>query len=109
MSDTADSEEVIDIVALGPGSSSDDPASDLVVAGLEQACPEEAAAIVAAIGAHLRDCEVSALAAADEAETWDGNRWAFAGRLDALGERSSRVPDGAPTDRWTAAGRIDRF
>ncbi|ELZ07144.1 hypothetical protein C479_15212 [Halovivax asiaticus JCM 14624] len=73
------------------------------------ATPAETAAIAVAIGAHLRDRELAAAAADGPDETWDGERWAFAGRLDALGERSSRVPTAAPMDPWTAAGRRDRF
>ena len=73
---------------------------------------EEAAAIVAAVGAHVRDSEAAAAAAAaagDGEGTWDGKRWAFAGRLDALQGRGARAPEGAPTDAWTASGRTDRF
>ncbi|PSQ07370.1 acc operon protein [Halobacteriales archaeon QS_6_71_20] len=73
---------------------------------------EEAAAVVAAVGAHVHDSEAAAAAdaaAGDGAERWDGKRWAFAGRLDALRGRGARVPDGAPTDAWTASGRSDRF
>ena len=70
----------------------------------------EAAAIVAAIGAHLHDQAVAAAAAAAEGEeTWDGKRFAFAGQLDRLQGRAARVPTGAPTDPWTASGRTDRF
>lgn len=72
----------------------------------------EAAAIVAAVAAHLRDREAAAAAAAaaDEAEeTWDGDRWTFAGRLEATGGRTARVPRDAPRDAWSAAGRVDRF
>jgi len=74
--------------------------------------PEETAAITAAVGAHLRDQAAAAAAAAAESEpepTWDGERWRFAGRLDAVGHSAGRVPEGAPTDDWTAAGRADRF
>ncbi|ERH13255.1 MAG: hypothetical protein J07HB67_02293 [halophilic archaeon J07HB67] len=73
--------------------------------------PEETAAILAAVGAHLRDRAAAAAAAADETdeETWDGRRWAFAGRTRALDGRATRVPDGAPTDAWAASGRTDRF
>ncbi|MFC6785482.1 acc operon protein [Halobaculum halobium] len=77
----------------------------------DDADDEEAAAILAAVGAHVRDSEAAAAAAAegDAEDTWDGKRWAFAGRLDALGGRGARVPRGAPTDAWTASGRADRF
>ena len=71
------------------------------------ATSEEAAAIAAAIGAHLR-----AEAAAEEEkseERWHGNRWQFAGRVDQLQNRQVRVPNGAPTNAWAAAGRTDRF
>ncbi|MFC6988977.1 acc operon protein [Haloplanus sp. GCM10025708] len=71
----------------------------------------EAAAIAAAVGAHLRDRRAAAVAAegADEGETWDGERWSFAGRMESLQGRSIRIPEGAPTDAWAAAGRTDRF
>jgi hypothetical protein len=80
--------------------------------------PREAAAIVAAVGTHVRDGELAAAAAAaaaaatddDGTDGWDGRRWAFAGRVEALGRRGGRrVPDGAPTDPWAASGRTDRF
>ncbi|WP_435318944.1 acc operon protein [Haloarchaeobius sp. TZWSO28] len=69
---------------------------------------EEAAAIAAVIGAHLRDQEREAQAER-EAETWDGKKWAFAGRLRGTRGHSGRVPDGAPTNAWAASGRADRF
>lgn len=72
------------------------------------ATSEEAAAIAAAIGAHLRAEAAAADEQAEEA-TWDGHRWAFAGRLDRLQNRQVRVPDSAPTNAWAAAGRTDRF
>ncbi|WP_129113278.1 acc operon protein [Halegenticoccus tardaugens] len=87
------------------------PDVDALAAALDlpaDADSEEAAAIVAAIGAHLRDQELAA-AAEDDAETWDGERWTFAGRVDQLQGRNVRVPDRAPTDAWTAAGRTARF
>jgi|GEM_PF-3226271 len=74
------------------------------------ATPEETAAIVAAVGAHIRDQQMKALAAnADDEQTWDGKRFGFAGRLEALTGCSVRVPRNAPTDEWTAAGRRDRY
>lgn len=76
----------------------------------EDASDEEAAAIAAAVQSHL--AALAAAAAADDgddAEAWDGKKWTFAGRVEALGGRSVRVPDGAPTDAWSAAGRRERF
>lgn len=78
------------------------------------ATPEEAAAIVAAIGTHLREQEAAAAAAAAagdgaDAERWDGKRFAFAGRIEGLTGIPRRVPRGAPTDDWTTAGRLDRL
>jgi hypothetical protein len=75
----------------------------------------EAAAVAAAVAAHVRDAEraaaaVAAAAAADSGPTWNGEKWRFAGRLASTGgRRIGRVPDGAPTDEWTAAGRADRL
>lgn len=73
----------------------------------------EAAAIAAAIAAHVSDTERAAAAAAavrGSEPTWDGEKWRFAGRVASTGgRRIRRVPDGAPTDKWTAAGRVDRF
>ena len=77
----------------------------------DDADSDEAAAIAAVVGAHLRDqAALAAAAEGESAETWEGKKWAFAGRVDGLqGRRSARVPDGAPTDEWTASGRTDRF
>jgi hypothetical protein len=77
----------------------------------DDADPEEAAAIIAAIGAHMRDQEAAAAATAgSDEETWQGQKWTFAGRIEGLQGRSiQRVPEGAPTDAWTAASRADRF
>ncbi|WP_224268597.1 acc operon protein [Haloprofundus salinisoli] len=86
-----------------------DGSADLVIPA--DADDAEAAAIAAAVGAHLRDQQAAAAAAAESesAETWDGERWRFSGRVDALQGRAVRVPEGAPTDAWTAAGRTDRL
>ncbi len=76
------------------------------------ATPAEAAAIAAAVGAHLRDQQMAALAAAAASDgdiTWDGRRWEFAGRIEGLSGVSRRVPREAPTDEWTAAGRMERL
>jgi hypothetical protein len=76
------------------------------------ATPAEVAAAAAAIGAHLRDREAAAAAAAaaageDGEDSWAGRRWTFAGRTEGLSDRPRRVPAGAPTDDWTAAGRLE--
>lgn len=76
----------------------------------DDADTEEAAAIVAAVTQHLVDVAAAqAEAAAETEETWQGEKWAYQGKLNALGEPAARVPDGAPTDAWTAAGRRDRY
>ncbi|WP_267640172.1 acc operon protein [Haloarchaeobius amylolyticus] len=74
----------------------------------DDADSEEAAAIAAVIGAHLRDRERQAQQEEEE-ETWQGKKWAFAGRLRNTQGHSGRVPDGAPTNAWAASGRADRF
>jgi hypothetical protein len=76
------------------------------------ATPAEAAAIVAAVGAHISDQQAAAVAAAEANETgkpWEGTRFQFAGRVEGLTGVSRRVPTDAPTDEWTATGRLDRF
>jgi hypothetical protein len=72
---------------------------------------DEAAAIAAAVGAHLHDRAVAAAAAeaAAAGDDWSGRKWGFAGRIEQLQQRRVRVPDGAPPDPWAAAGRTDRF
>jgi acetyl-CoA/propionyl-CoA carboxylase, PccX subunit len=72
----------------------------------ESASEEEAAAIAAAVGSHLRTQEA---AATDEEPSWEGVRWSFAGRVEATQGRSVRVPSETPVDAWTAAGRTDRM
>jgi hypothetical protein len=75
----------------------------------DDASDEEAAAIAAALSAHIAHLEAETAAAEDGEATWDGDRWAFAGRIAGLDGHVCRVPDGAPRDAWTAAGRRDRF
>ncbi|ELZ49088.1 hypothetical protein C465_08958 [Halorubrum distributum JCM 9100] len=83
------------------------------IAGLsipDDARDDEAAAIAAAVAAHLRDGELAAAAAASDGdEGREEDRWALAGRIDRLHRRRVRVPADAPADPWTAAGRSDRF
>ncbi|MCG1003678.1 MULTISPECIES: hypothetical protein [Halobacterium] len=83
-------------------------AADYDVSVPDDATEAEAAAIAAAVSAHLARLEAAA-AASDSEESWDGEKWTFAGRLAGLDQSPDRVPDGAPTDAWTAAGRSDRF
>ena len=71
--------------------------------------PDEAAAIAAVIAAHRHDRAVAAAAATDGDDEWTDRRWRFAGRLSAVRGRPARVPETAPSDPWTAAGRSDRF
>jgi hypothetical protein len=76
------------------------------------ASASEAAAISAAMGAHISE-RAAAAAREDDADAdedgWDGERFGFAGRLNGVGSGSRRVPETVPTDRWTAAGRTDRY
>lgn len=74
------------------------------------ATPDEAAAIVAAVEAHLAAERALQQASESTAEpSWTGRRWGFAARIEATQSQSVRVPSEAPTDPWTAAGRTDRF
>jgi hypothetical protein len=102
----------------GPNDARGDEGRDPTVAAVldDLALPDdaddaEAAAVAVAVAAHLRDGELAAAAAADDEadDGWEGERWSFAGRIDRFGGRSTRVPKNAPTDPWTAAGRADRF
>ncbi|ELZ44184.1 hypothetical protein C464_15165 [Halorubrum coriense DSM 10284] len=100
----------------GRGGSVDEAATAgpaAALAGLsipDDARDDEAAAIAAAVAAHLRDGELAAAAAAgDGGDGRDEDRWALAGRIDRLHRRRVRVHADAPADPWTAAGRSDRF
>ncbi|MFD1569701.1 hypothetical protein [Halorubrum laminariae] len=106
-SETDDAEER---EADGPTPTADDGLAGLTIP--ENADDAETAAIVAAVAAHLRDGEAAAAAAAaesDGSDDWDEERWSFVGRIDRLQGRRVRVPEGVPTDAWTAAGRAERF
>lgn len=101
--ETSRSEDVPDAVPADGHESDDSGARQVSVPA--DASSEEAAAIVAAISAHLAAQDADE----EEAPSWDGKRWQFAGRLRGLQGRAPRVPRGAPTDGWAAAGRTDRF
>ncbi len=80
------------------------------VRGLDAADTDEAAAVAVAIGAHLRDqAQAAAAADGDASADWTGRKWQYADRLDRDRGRGVRVPDGSPTDPWTAASRSDRL
>jgi hypothetical protein len=102
----------------GDSDTADDSAEKDLAAAVAASVPDadeaETAAIVAAVRTHLAQQAAAARAAAeaddqDEQGGWDGRRWAYAGRIDALQSRSVRVPDGAPDDSWAASGRTERF
>lgn len=66
----------------------------------------EVAAIVTVVE-HIRNQQVAAVAATGKQQTWDRNRWQFAGRLERITGRSYRIPSNGPSDEWTMTGRID--
>lgn len=83
-----------------------------IAASLPDASSDEAAAIAVAIGAHVTDQQRAAAAAAAAStseETWRGKEWAFSNRIRDTQQRHVDVPDDAPTDAWSAAGRTDRM
>lgn len=75
----------------------------------ESASPDEAAAIVAAVEAHLAAERRTDTGSSSEEPAWTGRRWRFAARIETTQSRSVRVPLDAPSDDWTAAGRTDRY
>ncbi len=78
----------------------------------DDASDAEAAAIAAAVGAHLRDGELAAAADDDATGGRDGTEWALAGRIERLRgrrDRPVRIPPEAPADPWCATARRDRF
>ncbi|WP_424018631.1 acc operon protein [Halorientalis pallida] len=77
----------------------------------DDADADEAAAVAAAIGAHMRDQELAAAAAADgdDGPNWADGKWEFASKVARKRRRSVRVPTDAPKDPWAAAGRTDRM
>jgi hypothetical protein len=88
--------------------------TDLVEAiaeALPDASPDEAAAIAVALGAHVTDQQRAAAAAAagSDEPTWAGREWLFSNRVRDTQKRHVDVPADAPTDPWSAAGRVDRM
>jgi len=72
----------------------------------EDASEDEAVAIAAVLDAHLAALET---ADGESSPGWNPRRWSFAGRISALQRRETRVPESAPEDAWTAAGRTTRM
>lgn len=66
---------------------------------------EEAAAIAAAIGAHL---SAEARAQDESAAEDQVDRWTIAGRIETMTGTSPQLPPSGPADPWTIAGRCDR-
>ncbi len=90
----------------------DEPATESATQTWSLSIPEtataaEAAAIVAAIDAHLQDR--AAAATAETTPTRSETPWTLAGRIDALAGTSVTIPESAPRDAWTAASRSRRF
>ncbi len=96
-----------------PDSTVDAALVEAVADAVPTASDDEAAAIAVAVGAHLRDGELAAAAAAAETgpsgPRWAGREWTFSGRVERTRKRTVRVRDDAPTDPWSAAGRTDRL
>jgi len=76
----------------------------------EGADEDETAAIAAAVNAYVA-MRVAAAEdqGADDERGWSARQWTFAGRVERVGRRPVRVPNGAPRDAWTASGRLRRM
>ncbi|MFC6943208.1 acc operon protein [Salinirubellus sp. GCM10025818] len=74
----------------------------------EDADEDEAAAIVAALNAHV-SAQLLAVADEEDGDDWNERQWSFAGRIGDLQHREVRVPLAAPRDPWTASGRARRM
>jgi len=55
------------------------------------------------------DAETEVCAAVEQTDDESRRTWAFAGRLDSIGENANRPPNNTPHDAWAAASRADRF
>ena len=74
----------------------------------EDADEDEAAAIVAALNAHV-GAQIRAAADEEDSDDWNERQWSFAGRIGDLQHREVRVPLAAPRDPWAASGRTRRM
>jgi hypothetical protein len=82
----------------------DDLLASLRYEGTAAPTDDEAAAIAAALSAHLTDRQRAAAAAEESTPTVSD--WTLAGRLDAVGTRSRRRPRSVERgDEWKAAAR----
>jgi len=77
----------------------------------EDADEDETAAIAAAVNAYvsMRIAAAAQERGADDERGWSGRQWTFAGRVERVGRRPARVPNGAPRDAWAASGRLRRM
>lgn len=91
--------------ATGTVTSTDRSTPDITVSIPDDATEAEAAAISAAISAHVTDRQRAAAAAADAADTVEYvDEWKLAGRLDRFGKR--RRPQNVERgEEWQAASR----
>ena len=74
----------------------------------EDADEDEAAAIVAALNAHV-GAQIRAAADEEGSDDWNERQWSFASRIGDIQHRRVRVPRHAPRDPWTASGRTRRM
>jgi len=112
--DSTDGNQADSSSQRGAAATSDAPSQPGVsvteLTGIATADSHEAAAIAAAIGAHLHDQATAAAAAAAESSAEPTRRsWRFAGRLESVGKQCNRPPATTPTNGWSASGRADRF
>jgi len=76
---------------------------------LDEATSQELAAIAIALDNYIQSEKHESQDSNESAESWDGKRFAYAGRIEALTGTARRVPRSAPTDNWTAAGRLENL
>lgn len=80
--------------------------TDVAVDGHGEATDAEAAAVAAAVSAHLADCRAAAARRTRGEHSERVDQWSFAGRLAAVGERTRRRPRSVDRgEEWRAAAR----
>jgi hypothetical protein len=91
-----------------------DDVQDAVAAALPGADDDEAAAIAAAVSAHLQaEAHLAITQDSDssgaESENDRERNWRLAGRVRRLQGRNVEMSSDAPSDPWVASGRADRL